>query len=222
MKGRTEAERRGRNDCVFVAGGKKASGEGEGAGRWMGCGVRLGKHSLLFASLFPFFSQGQTEIRASCSCLSVCARAGEVDLSGLYISSRESPPTNLPPGALVHWPPSLLPWDPQAAPQPPATSLILSVMRTPRRGDEEGARVCVRKTTLENTTMPPTPPYPSPSSLISSPCASIFLLQGHGAAWAVKSSPSCCCSICPEHMIFRSSGQAVENKGGWDETTWML
>lgn len=118
-----------------------------------GCGVRLGKHSPLFASLFPFFSQGQTESGGSCSCLSTCARVGEVDLCGLYSSRRESPQTNLPPGALGHWPPSLIPRDPQAAPRPPATSLILAVMRTPWRGEEYVSEP--RKATLaglENTT----------------------------------------------------------------------
>lgn len=77
---------------------------GRERGRWMGCGVRLGKHSPLFASLFPFFSQGQTENQASCSCLSVCVRGGNVDLCGLYISRRESPPTNLPLGPLATGP----------------------------------------------------------------------------------------------------------------------
>ncbi|KAK5853260.1 hypothetical protein PBY51_007065 [Eleginops maclovinus] len=132
MQERTEA---GRGEGEMIVSSQQAGRE-RWSGRWMGCGVRLGKHSPLFASLFPFFSQGQTENRASCSCLRVCVRAGEVDLCGLYISRRESPPTNLPPGALGHRPPSLLPRDPQAAPRPPATSLALTVMRTPRRSGE--------------------------------------------------------------------------------------
>lgn len=128
---------RGRNDCVFSASvvreWERASERGRVAVRRMGYGVRLGKHSPLFASHSLFFSQGQTGNQASCS----WAFVGEVDLSGFYISSRESLPTNLPPGARGHWPPSLLPRESQAALRLPATSLALTVMRTPRRGGEE-------------------------------------------------------------------------------------
>lgn len=79
----------------------------------MGSGERLGKHSPLFASPFAifffFFSspKGKRRTRraaAVCACVCVHVRVGEVDLGGLDISSRESPPTNLPPGALGHWP----------------------------------------------------------------------------------------------------------------------
>lgn len=138
-EGRTEGEReRERREGEMIVSPQQVGRAG--AQRWMGCSVHLGKHSPLFASLFPFFSQGQTGNRVSCSCLSECVYCMCVSLCvymcecivDLYISSRESPPTNLPPGALGQWPPSLLPWDPQAAPQPRVTSLVLIVMSRKR------------------------------------------------------------------------------------------
>lgn len=74
----TEREReRERGEGEMIVSSQQVGREGARAGRWMGCGMRLGKHSPLFASLFPFFSQGQTENQASCSCLSarVCVYA---------------------------------------------------------------------------------------------------------------------------------------------------
>ncbi len=213
----------------MIVSSQQVGREGERAQRWMGCGARLGKHSLLFASLFPFFSQGQTENQASCSCLSmwvcvcVCVWADEVDLSGLYISSRESPPTNLPPGALGHWSPSLLPREPQAAPQPPATSLVLTVMRTPRRGEEKepGYVSMPRKATLADLKSRwRSPLSPSLPTQHIPPCASVFLLQGLGAVQAVNAVHHV--AVWPKHVIFGSSGQAVEIKGGWEEGAWLL
>ena len=220
LKEGEERERRGRGEGEMIVSSQRVGGEreSEGAWRWMGCGVRLGKHSPLFASLFPFFSQGQTENWASCSCLSVresvcvcvcvCVCVGEVDLGGLYISSRESPPTNLPPGALGHWPPSLLPRDPQAAPRPPATSLVLTVMRTPRRGEEEETVYVslpkegdIRWLEKHDSAHPPllSSPLlssPLPPSLLAHPIPPSFLglCLYFLAVWAVELSPSCCCS----------------------------
>lgn len=118
-----------------------ASGE-----RWMGCGGAPGQtlptaclpHPVLLPRANGECSRLQLSQRAG---VCVGAWAVEVDLCGLNISSRESPPTNFPPGAPGHCSPSsLLPWDPHAAPKPPATSFVLTVMRTPRWGGEEESR----------------------------------------------------------------------------------
>lgn len=66
----------------------------------------------LFAPLFP-------RAKGARESVCVCARTDEVDLHGLHISIGESSSTDLPLGALGHWPLSLLPPPPPGgAPAP--------------------------------------------------------------------------------------------------------
>lgn len=134
MERRTERrrERRGGNDCVFPANGERGSSEMDGV--WCAPGQTLPAVCFSLPIFLPRANRELSELQLS-KCVSSQAWAGEDDLRDLYISSREAPPTSHPPGALGHWPPSLLPWDPQA--QPPATILVLTVMRTPQRGGKE-------------------------------------------------------------------------------------
>ena len=195
--GRGEGEEREKWLCLLSEWGERERARELGDGWGVVCAWANTPRCLLLSSHFSPKGKQRIERAAAvwvwervCVCVCVCVCVGEVDLGGLYISSRESPPTNLPPGALGHWPPSLLPRDPQAAPRPPATSLVLTVMRTPRRGEEEETVYVslpkegdIRWLEKHDSAHPPLLSSPllslPPSSLIlyhllSSACASIF------------------------------------------------
>lgn len=124
-KGRTEARSGGRNDWDFFA----ARGW-DASHRFVGAPAQT--LLAICSSSTPFvLPRANVALRKWCVC--VCAGSHACDLCGFCISSRESPP----PGTLGHRPHIITPLrSPRQHRRPPATSLILALMRTPWRGRE--------------------------------------------------------------------------------------